>query len=479
MKSYANHDATALAELVRKKEVSSEELLEEALESAHAAQDKLNCFSQFFEDEARQTLKDGVPDGPFAGVPFATKDLGVRLKGQPLTSGSRAFKGDVAAFDSTLATRYREAGLVIFAQTTSPEFGLTTSTESALYGQTRNPWNTAHTSGGSSGGASATVASGVIPMAHASDGGGSIRIPAACTGLVGLKPSRGRVPMGPPMSENWFGLSTNHCVSHSVRDSATLLDATHGIEPGARYVAPAPETSFFAASQADPKPLKIALWTTAPNGVTPDKEAAAGLKATGELLASLGHHVEEAGPQLDGEALGKGMMMIVSSFMASVADEREETLGRKIGAQDFEPVSMRFIELGRTIPMSELVKTNNAFALAAYAFETFMDEGGYDLILAPTLARPPVELGVLSLDPADFDAYGEAVTGFAPFCPVFNQTGWPAISLPLHQTADNLPLGMMFGARLGREDLLYALAGQIERAAPWTGRRAPVWFGKD
>ena len=476
MKSFSDQDATALADLVRRKEVSPAELLDAALESAHAAQDELNCFSQVFEDHARKQIAFGLPAGPFAGVPFATKDLGVRLEGLPLTSGSRAFREMVADFDSTLTKRYKAAGLVIFAQTTSPEFGLTTSTESALYGQTRNPWDTARTSGGSSGGASAAVASGVLPMAHASDGGGSIRIPAACTGLVGLKPSRGRVPMGPPMSENWFGLSTNHCVSRSVRDSAALLDATHGQEPGARYIAPSPQTSYATAAQRDPKPLRIALWRTAPNGVTPDEDAAAGLEATAKLLESLGHTVDEAGPALDGAALGKGMMMIVSSFMASIADERERAFGRKVGDEDFEPVSLRFIELGRTIAMAELVRTNNAFLQAAFEFETFMDHGAYDLVLAPALSRPPLELGVLSLAPEDFDAYGEAVTNFAPWCPVFNQTGWPAISLPLHQTAAGLPLGMMFGAPLGREDLLYSLAGQLERAAPWAGRRPPVWF---
>ncbi len=477
MQGFGDYDATGLAALVRSRDVSAEELLDAALESAEKAKAELNCFSQIFEGPAREQLKAGLPEGPFSGVPFATKDLGVRLRGLPMTSGSRAFRDTVATDDAELAVRYRKAGLVIFAQTTSPEFGLTTSTESALYGKTRNPWNTGRTSGGSSGGASSTVASGVIPMAHASDGGGSIRIPAACTGLVGLKPSRGRVPMGPPFSENWFGLSTNHCVSHSVRDSAALLDATHGAEAGARYGVPAPQSSFLQASREDPKPLKIALWTTAPNGVRPDAEATAGLQATRLQLEALGHHVEEAGPVLDGDALGKGMMMIVSSFMASVADEREQAFGRKIGPEDFEPVSLRFIELGRTIPMAELVKTNNAFLQAAYTFETFMDEGGYDLILAPTLARPPVDLGVLSLAPEDFDAYGAAVTGFAPWCPVFNQTGCPAISLPLHWTSDGLPLGMMFGARYGREDLLYALAGQIERAAPWAHRRPPVWYG--
>ena len=476
MKAFAEQDATALADLVRRKQVSPGELLDAALESAHAAQDQLNCFSQFFEDHARKAIANGLPDGPFAGVPFAVKDLGVKLKGLPLTSGSRAMKGTIADIDSTLAERYRAAGLVIFAQTTSPEFGLTTSTESALYGQTRNPWDVSRTSGGSSGGASATVASGVLPMAHASDGGGSIRIPAACTGLVGLKPSRGRVPMGPPMSENWFGLSTHHCVSRSVRDSAALLDATHGQEPGARYVAPPSASSYLAASQRDPKPLRIALWRTAPNGVTPGGEASEGLENTAKLLESLGHHVDEAGPTLDGEALGRGMMMIVSSFMGMMADEREKALGRPVGPEDFEPVSLRFAELGKTVPMAELVKTNNAFLQAAFDFQTFMDRGSFDMVLAPTLSRPPVELGVLSLAPEDPDAYGEAVTSFAPWCPVFNQTGWPAISLPLHHTPGNLPLGMMFGARLGREDLLYSLAGQIERAAPWSGRRPPVWF---
>ncbi|MCZ4297975.1 amidase [Henriciella marina] len=477
MKELGHCDATELASMVRKKEASPSELLDLALESAQEAQGELNCFSSFFEDAARKQIKDGLPEGPFTGVPFAVKDLGARLKGQPITSGSRAFKDTIADMDAELVKRQREAGLVIFGQTTSPEFGLTTSTESALYGKTRNPWNTEHTSGGSSGGASACVAAGVIPMAHASDGGGSIRIPAACTGLVGLKPSRGRVPMGPPQSENSFGLSTNHCVARSVRDSATLLDVTHGQEPGARYVAPPPEGSFLSAVEREPDALKIAVWNTAPNGVKPDKDAQAGLDATVKLLGALGHHVEEAEPVLDGEALGKGMMIMVSSFMASVADERAAHFGRPVGEEDFEPVSLRFIELGRTIPMSELVKTNNAFMEAAWQMERFMDEGGYDLILAPTLSRAPVKLGVLSLDPPDFDQYGGDISSFAAWCPVFNQTGWPAISLPLHWTDDGLPLGMMFGARLGKEELLYSIAGQIERAQPWASRRPPVWVG--
>lgn len=477
MKDLGDKDATELASMVRRKEVSPGELLDLALESASAAQEKVNCFSNIFEDAARKQIDAGLPDGPFSGVPFAVKDLGARVKGLPITSGSRAFRDTVSDMDATLVERQKKAGLVIFGQTTSPEFGLTTSTESALYGKTRNPWNTEHTSGGSSGGASACVASGVIPMAHASDGGGSIRIPAACTGLVGLKPSRGRVPMGPPISENWFGLSTNHCVARSVRDSATLLDVTHGQEPGARYIAPPPEGSFLDAVGREPGVLKIAVWSTAPNGVKPDRDAQAGLDATVKLLSALGHHVEEAGPTLNGEALGKGMMVMVSSFMAAVADEREAYFGRKITEEDFEPVSLRFIELGRQIPMSEVVKTNNAFCEAAWQMEQFMDEGGFDLILAPTLSRAPVKLGVLSLDPPDFDQYGVDISSFAAWCPVFNQTGWPAISLPLHWTDDGLPLGMMFGARLGKEELLYSIAGQIEQAAPWADRRPPIWFG--
>ena len=245
MKEYESYDALGLAELVRNKETSPEELLDAALARAETAQANVNCFSAIFADKARAQIAEGLPEGPFRGVPFALKDLGAALKGAPLTQGSRAYKDYVADCDSTLTTRYKKAGLVIFGQTTTPEFGGTTTTESILFGNTLNPWNKSRIAGGSSGGAAATVASGVIPLAHASDGGGSIRVPAACCGLFGLKPSRGRMPMGPHRTEGWGGFSINHAVSRSVRDSAALLDATHGIETGSRYDAPQPELPYL------------------------------------------------------------------------------------------------------------------------------------------------------------------------------------------------------------------------------------------
>lgn len=477
MDDYAEYDALGLATLVRKGDVSAAELLNEAVTRAETAQKDLNCFSAMFPDVAKNQIADGLPDGPFAGVPMATKDLGFEIEGQPITNGSLAFKGNIATRNSVLCDRYKAAGLTLFGQTTSPEFGLTTTTESLLCGATVNPWDTTRTSGGSSGGASAAVAAGIIPMAHASDGGGSIRIPAGCTGLFGMKPSRGRTPMGPATTEGWNGQSTVHAVSRSVRDSAALLDATHGREIGSRYVAPEPDSSFLSALDSDPAPLKIALWTTAPNGTTPDPDAQAGLDKTRKLLEELGHHVEEAGPVFDGELLGKSLMITVSAAIAMVMEARGEVLGRELGPEDMEPVTARMVEFGNSIPMKELMKATQASITAGLQYEHFLVDGGYDMILSPTMSRVPDKTGVLSLNPADMDAYTQAVTSFAPWCAISNQAGSPAMSVPLHWTDANLPIGMMFGARTGNEWELYQLAGQLERAAPWDHRRPPVWVG--
>jgi len=477
MDIYADHDGLGLAKLVADSEITPVELLDAAISRAEAAQAELNCFSAFYPELAKAQIESGLKEGPFRGVPFATKDLGASIKGAPLTNGSRAWKDNVASEDSVLVDRFKSAGLAIFAQTTSPEFGLTTSTESLLYGQTKNPWDTSRTSGGSSGGASAAVAAGVFPVAHASDGGGSIRIPAACTGLFGMKPSRGRTPMGPATTEGWNGQSCHGVVSRSVRDSAAALDAIHGPEIGSRYVAAPPEGTFLSALEADPKPLKIALWTTAPNGTRPDADAMKGLAATAALLEELGHRVDETGPDLDGRALGKGLMMTVSAATAMIFAAREEELGRPLGADDMEPVTAKFREFGNTVPMIELMRANQASIQAGLDYDHFLVDGGYDMVLCPVLSRAPDPLGVLSLNPADFDAYSDAVTTFAPWCAVFNQTGAPAMSVPLHWTENGLPIGMMFGARCGQERALFTLAGQLERAAPWKHRKPPVWVG--
>ena len=477
MQDYDDYDALGLAELVKSGAVTAQELHTEAVSRAQQAQAELNCFSALFPEVGEAQIADGVPDGPFTGVPMAVKDLGFEIKGQPLTNGSLAFKGNLATRDSELCQRYKAAGFTLFGQTTSPEFGLTTTTESLLYGPTRNPWDVTRTSGGSSGGASAVVAAGVIPMAHASDGGGSIRIPAACCGLFGMKPSRGRTPMGPATTEGWNGQSTVHAVSRSVRDNAALLDATHGREIGSRYVAPDPQSTFLSALDSDPKPLKIALWATSPNHISPSPDAQAGLDKTVKLLTDLGHHVELASPELDGETLGRGMVFTVSAAVAMIMEARGEALGRPLTPEDMEPVTAKFVEFGNSVPMKELMKANQASITAGLIYDQFMVEGGYDMVLSPTLSRVPDKLGVLSLNPNDIDAYTEAVTSFAPWCAISNQAGSPAMSVPLHWTDENLPIGMMFGARCGAEWELYQLAGQLERAAPWAHRRPPVWTG--
>ncbi|MFN4225343.1 MAG: amidase [Hyphomonas sp.] len=475
-------DGLDLAELVRLRQVTPEELLQAAVARAEKAQVAINCFAAFYPEIAGAQLAAGGLEGPYAGVPFVVKDLGVEVKGAPMTGGSRAYRGNVASRDSTLVERFRKAGLVFFASTTTPEFGLTLTTESTLYGQTRNPWDVTRTTGGSSGGAAAAVAAGVLPVAHASDGGGSIRIPAACCGVFGLKPSRGRMPMGPAKTEGWNGLSTVGVVSRTVRDTAALLDLTHGPETGSRYVAPPLARPYLSELERDPKPLRVALWRTAPNGTKPDADAEAGLMATARLLEGLGHTVIEAGPMLDGEALGKAALFTISANIAAMVEERGTARGHPVTDDELEPVTASMVRLGRTVPMVELAKANNAFITAAIQYEHFLDAGGFDLTLSPAIHRAPDKLGTMALtrDPQEM---GAAVAGFAPHCAVFNQMGFPAMSVPLHWTApepgapSGLPVGMMFGARFGQEGLLLALAGQLERAAPWAHRRPPVWVG--
>ena len=282
--------------------------------------------------------------------------------------------------------------------------------------------------------------------------------------------------MGPKLTEGWGGLSTVHALSRSVRDNALLMDLTHGREIGSRYLTEPPETTFLKAAQTSPKPLRIALWSVAPNGTEPDAEAAAGLRNTVRLLESLGHTVEESNPGLQGDVLGKSLVMVIAANIAVLVDNRAKALGREIQDDDLEPVTHDMARLGRTIPMDTLVRSDQAFQTAAIKYESWLDEGSYDACLMPTLSRAPVELGVLSLSRPDKDAYTEAVTQFAPHTAVFNMMGNPAMSVPLHWTADNLPLGMMFGARHGQEALLYQLAGQLETAQPWFNRNPPVFY---
>lgn len=466
------HDALGLAQLVRDRQVSGEELLDRAIARVEAVNPKINAVVLKHYDEARRQLAQTPPQGPFAGVPFLLKDLNVSLAGTVTTNGCRAYADWTASGDSTLPRRAKAAGLTLFGKTASPEFGLTVTTESALWGATRNPWNLEHIAGGSSGGAAAAVAARISPIAHASDGGGSIRIPAACCGLFGLKPSRGRIPSDLGVGIGWNGLSTQHAVSLTVRDSAALLDVLAGPEPGDSVVPPAPETSFLSASQRPPRPLRIVLAEATPTGVPVHPDCHAAMGETVRLLESLGHTVEVQTLKVDGFALRDALSLTISVDIASRLDRRGAERGRPVGQDEVEPVTWAMAQRGREVGAL-------AYAHARALFDAAGGELGrmfqtFDLILSPTLAEPPGLLGRLGLSPTDVGEYVRALGAFSPYTALENQTGVPAMSVPLHWNADGLPIGVMFVAPFGGEPLLFSLAGQLEAAKPWIDRRPPV-----
>jgi amidase len=462
-------DLVGLAEMVRRREASPGELLDEAIARAEALNPRLNFLTQRHYDYARQAIARGLPDGPFSGVPWLLKDLNTFLAGEVTGQGSRYYAGNRPTVTSELVRRYERAGLVIFGKTASPEFGLTPTTESKANGRTRNPWNPERTAGGSSGGAASAVAAGVLPAAHATDGGGSIRIPASCCGLFGLKPSRGRMPMGPARTEGWGGMSTPHVVSWSVRDSAALLDATHGLEPGSRYGAPTPERPFLQDVGRPPGNLRIALNVVSPSGSPVDPECAEAARQAARLCESLGHQVTEAAPKLDAAAIGRASSVIVRASVASDLRAREAATGVKPSPDVLEAMTWSMLEQGEKLTAMEFVRANEALQQAAVQVALFMAD--YDVILSPTLGQPPIPLGVLDPSPADFKAWYEAVQRFSPFTALQNQTGQPSMSVPLAMSKAGLPIGVMFSGRYGDEGLLFRLAGQLEQAAPWKGRR--------
>jgi Asp-tRNA(Asn)/Glu-tRNA(Gln) amidotransferase A subunit family amidase len=467
---YVGLDAVGLAQLIRARKVSAAEALDAAIARADAVNPRINAIVERLDDRARAAAAAGL-SGPLAGVPWAVKDLGHDIAGVRLTSGSRGFKDYVPRTDSESVRRMRAAGLNIVCTTTSPEFGLTVTTESTLHGQTRNPWNLERTSGGSSGGASALVAAGVVPAAHATDGGGSIRVPAACCGLFGLKPSRGRTPVAVGRTEGWNGLGVSHAVTRSVRDSAAILDALHGPEPGSRYVAPPPAGTFLAAAGRPPgRALRIALQLAPSSGVAVDPACITAARDAAKLCEDLGHDVEEAAPALDFDALSRAMTMVTSSHTAAAFAARGVALGRAMTAADMELATGGFVHLGQTATALDMVAADQAFMTAAIAVARFQET--YDLILTPVLAKPPVKLGEVALNQT-LQAYGSAFSAFCPFTALANQTGQPAMSVPLFWS-DGLPIGVQFAARLGEEELLFSLAHQLEQARPWFDKRAAL-----
>jgi Asp-tRNA(Asn)/Glu-tRNA(Gln) amidotransferase A subunit family amidase len=463
------HDALGLAELVRKKELHPSELLDLAIEQVEILNPRLNFMARRHYDHARAAIARGLPEGPFTGVPWLLKDLNIYLAGEVTGQGSSWYQSNVATQFSELVNRYERAGLVIFGKTTTPEFGNSASTESRATGLTRNPCNPEHSAGGSSGGAAAAVAAGVLPAAHATDGGGSIRIPASCCNLFGLKPSRGRVPVGPPRTERWDGMSVQHVVSHTVRDNAALLDASHGLEPGGRYTAPEPERPFLDEVGRDPGRLRIAFSVSPPGGTPVDPDCIQAVRDAAALCAKLGHHVEEAAPKLDAGALSKAGADVVCASLAAELMAREAATGQKPSPELVEPLTFAMYETGSKLTATDYMRATIAAQAAAVTVAEFMTD--YDLMLSPVLGAPPPKLGVLSLSPTDMAAFIELLGRYAPFSMLQNQTGQPSISVPFAFSRDGLPLGVMFSSRYGEEAMLFRLAGQLEQERPWAHRR--------
>lgn len=467
---YGSYDGIGLAELVRKRQVSATELLDEAIARTGRVDPEINAVVVKHYDYAHRQVAAGLPDGPFAGVPFLIKDLEL-LEGTVTTFGANLYRDSIADHSSTLAQRFLKAGVSIFGKTASPEFGLMPTTESRLFGPTRNPWNLAHSAGGSSGGAAAAVAARIVPLAHASDGGGSIRIPASACGVFGLKPTRARNPLGPDRGEGWGGFSCGHVLSISVRDSAAMLDAIHGPEPSSPYVAPPPLGPFLAEVGRDPGRLRIAFTDASPYGEAIDPEIAAAVRDIAKLLAGLGHEVEARCPTLPADPAAV-MATIVGANTALNVRLAEQRFGRKMTASDFEPLTLAFTANAEKATAIDYVAAQlDAFKISR-ALASFFES--CDILLCPTLCLPPLRLGELNSMAQDLSPIGPLLRRYMPATAMFNMSGQPAMSVPLSWNAAGLPIGMMFAGRFGDEATLFRLAAQLEQVRPWNTKRPPL-----
>ena len=460
---YFSYDALGLAELVRTKQISSIELLEVAIALTEKLDPKLNAVPIKHFELARENLKNNTDSGIFNGVPFLLKDLNNYLKGTVTSGGSRVLENITADHTSELVKRTLDSGLNIFGKTNSPELGLTVTTEPVLYGPTRNPWDLDRSSGGSSGGASSAVAAGIIPMAQASDGGGSIRIPASCCGLFGLKPTRARTPLGPVSLEGWGGQSIFHCVSVSVRDSAALLDVTSGPEKGAPYRSAYQEKSFLEQINIEPGNLKIGYLED--SSISVDEDVKEVMNSTIDLCQKLGHSVESTKINFSSEEISLAIITIISSNVSYAVKSQSDQTGREVSNEYFENVTLQMAENGNNFSASDYVNAIKINHRLGQELEKMFDQ--YDVLLSPVLASPPVKIGSIDMNTKDMKTYVERLTKYSPFTGIFNQSGQPSMSVPLFRTKDNLPVGSMFSAAFGNENLLFSLAGQLEQAQPW------------
>ncbi|MDB5505187.1 MAG: putative 6-aminohexanoate-cyclic-dimer hydrolase [Tardiphaga sp.] len=469
-KEYGAYDALGLAELVRSKQVSPRELLDEAVARTERVSPDINAVVVRHEDYAQRQIDNGLPDAPFTGVPFLLKDLDL-IEGTRTTFGASLYKDYVADHTGTLARRFLDAGLTIFGKSASPEFGLMPTTEGRLHGPTRNPWNPAHSSGGSSGGAAAAVAARILPVAHASDGGGSIRIPASACGVFGLKPTRARTPCGPDKGEGWGGFSCGHVVSISVRDSAAMLDAIHGPEPTSPYMAPVPERAFLDEVGREPGRLRIFFTDKTPYGEAIDPEIAAAVRDVAKLLEGLGHHVEERAPVLAADP-ALVIAAVVSANTAATVHLAAQKFGRAMTSDDFEKLTLGSAHNARKASaMDYVVALQNAFLISRSLTEFFT---GCDIFLSPTLCQPPVKIGAIDTMSDTLGEIPPLLRRYMPGTSLANMSGQPSMSVPLAWSGNGLPLGMMFTARFGDEATLLRLAAQLEIARPWKDRTPPI-----
>ncbi|TYO89511.1 amidase [Oceanicella actignis] len=476
---YDAMDATALAALVAAGEATPDELLDLALDRLRAVDGTLNAVPLVFEEIARRKIAQGLPEGPLRGVPFLLKDLGAEARDYPSHNGSRLFRWTRYDRDSAIYERLAAAGLVVFGRTASPELGIGPVTEAAVYGgPTRNPWDPSRTPGGSSGGSGAAVAAGVVPAAHGSDGGGSVRIPASSCGLFGFKATRARLPDGPYAGEGWAGMAIDGFLTRSVRDSALLLDVTQGPDLGAPYWAPPLREGFRAALARPPRPLRVALCETTLTGAPVHPECRAAAEEAAALLADLGHEVTPARPDADHEGMMAAWTDIVACGTALSIRKAVEARGRPLEPDEVEGVARGAAAHARTISGDRYLEAvGRIHAYGRRMAEFFLR---HDILLTPTLAEPPARIGRFAHDREDYVAYRmgpDGVFAYSPFTAAFNATGQPAASLPLRWTPEGLPVGVHLAAPFGEDELLMALCGQIEAARPWFDRRPPLVAG--
>ncbi len=491
---YVKHDAVGLAALVKVGEVTASELLEIAISRAEAVNPQINALVYKGYEEGRKMLQNLPKDAPFRGVPFLLKDLGLNWANTPMRVGSRSYEGYTSPQDSEIVKKYRAAGLVFFGKTNTPEWGLTPYTESQLFGAARNPWNIEYSSGGSSGGSASAVSAGIVPAATASDGGGSIRIPASCCGLFGMKTSRGRTPLGDFYGEMWSGAVVENTVTRSVRDSAALLDAIEGETIGAPYMIPPPQRPYAQEVGRVVGKLRVAFSTEHIFGnMKIDDECITATKNTVKLLESLGHEVEEVRLPYDESALKEIFLMMILGEVAGSLREVSKLMNRTITRSDVELNTWVLAKIGEAYTAGEYAYAKTRWNELTRKMGHFMEK--YDTFLTPTMSRPPIKVGELQNSTSEnrlikiVDTLGlfkfmkggktindlaEKAFGYIPHTPITNMTGQPAMSVPLHWTQSGLPVGVMFVAKFGAEDLLYRLAGQLEQAQPWFNKRAAL-----